>query len=322
MTMKPGDSVRLLHSTDAGKIVKIIDNKMVEVEIEDGFVIPVLLQELVPVAKEEKAEFDFTEDTDETAPVAYTNQEPELDDLLFAFDEKETGELDVFFINNSDFTVLYTAHGIINGIVHGLYNGLVNPRTAKLLDTTGKNALSHYQRISFQIILYTGRTTEIPTPIIKEVSWNLHKILKKKQPTPLLDNKTSQLRLNHDLIKVDPDQLKEKMMGDSLTNDKTTTKAYHGPEEIVVDLHIEKLIDNPSSLKPGEILEIQVNTFEKTLDNAIVTGAKSIKFIHGLGNGTLRHAIHKKLGKSPLIRYFKDTEKSRFGYGATMIYLK
>ncbi len=320
--MKPGDSVRLLHSTDAGKIVKIIDNKMVEVEIEDGFVIPVLLQELVPVATEEKAEFDFKKDSDEKAPDAYTNQKLELDDILLAFEEKETGELDVFFINNSDFTVLYTTHGIINGIVHGLYNGIVNPRTATLLDTTRKKALLQYQRVSFQIILYACRTTEILTPIVKEVSWNLHKILMKKQSTPLLGNKMSQLKLNHDLIKVDPDQLKEKMMGDSLTYDTATSKSYHGPEEIVVDLHIEKLINNPSSLKPGEILEIQVNTFEKSLDNAIVTGAKRIKFIHGLGNGTLRHTIHKKLGKSPLIQYFKDTEKSRFGYGATMIYLK
>lgn len=320
--MKPGDPVRLLHSTDAGKIIKIIDDKVVEVEIDDGFVIPVLIQELVPVAIEEKTEFDFDDTEDETPPVAYTNQEPELNDLLFAIDKKETGELDVFLINNSDFTILYTIHGIKNGIVHGLYNGFVNPRIAKLMDTSNNKTLSQYQRLSFQIILYADRTNDRLAPIVKEVSWNLHDVLKKKQPTPLLDNKTSQLKLNDDLMQVDPDQLKQKMMGDFPTNEIAVPKSYPGPEEIVVDLHIEKLVKNHSSLKPEEILETQIKAFEKSLDNAVISGAKRIKFIHGLGNGTLRHTIHKKLGKSPLIKYFKDTEKSRFGYGATMIHLK
>jgi len=320
--MKPGDTVRLLHSTDAGKIIKIIDDKMVEVEIEDGFVIPVLVQELVPVATEEKSEFDLDDDADEKPLVLYTNHEPELDDLLIAIDSKEAGELYVYLINNSDFTILYTIHGIKNGIVHGLYNGIVNPRTAKLLDTSTKKTLSQYQKVSFQIVLYANRTTELLTPIIKEVRWNLHEMLKKKQITPILDIKTSQLKLNDDLIKIDPDQLKEKMMGDSPQKLISRPKSSHGPEEIVVDLHIEKLINDYSSLKPGEILGIQVKAFEKSLDNAVISGTKRIKFIHGLGNGTLRHTIHKKLGKSPLIQYFKDAEKSRFGYGATMIYLK
>ena len=40
--MKLGDKVRFIHGKEQGQIVKLIDQKQVEVEIEDGFRIPVL----------------------------------------------------------------------------------------------------------------------------------------------------------------------------------------------------------------------------------------------------------------------------------------
>ena len=51
--MKLGDKVRFIHGKEQGQIVKLIDQKQVEVEIEDGFRIPVLKTELVVVASEE-----------------------------------------------------------------------------------------------------------------------------------------------------------------------------------------------------------------------------------------------------------------------------
>ena len=52
--MNIGDRVRLLHEKEEGVIRNIIDNRLVEVEIEDGFIIPVLKKELVLIASHEK----------------------------------------------------------------------------------------------------------------------------------------------------------------------------------------------------------------------------------------------------------------------------
>ncbi len=43
--MRIGDKVRLLRGTEEGRIVKIKDNKIVEIEIEDGFIIPAMKNE-------------------------------------------------------------------------------------------------------------------------------------------------------------------------------------------------------------------------------------------------------------------------------------
>ncbi len=52
--MHIGDKVRLLHDKEEGIIRRILDNRLVEVEIDDGFIIPVLKKELVTIASHEK----------------------------------------------------------------------------------------------------------------------------------------------------------------------------------------------------------------------------------------------------------------------------
>ena len=44
---KIGDRVNFLSSTGGGKVTKIIDSRMVMVEIEDGFEVPCLISDLV-----------------------------------------------------------------------------------------------------------------------------------------------------------------------------------------------------------------------------------------------------------------------------------
>ena len=55
--MNTGNRVRLLKGTEEGIISRIIDDKLIEVEIEDGFNIPVLKNEVVVISKEEESVF-------------------------------------------------------------------------------------------------------------------------------------------------------------------------------------------------------------------------------------------------------------------------
>ena len=67
---------------------------------------------------------------------------------------------------------------------------------------------------------------------------------------------------------------------------------------------------------------MEVQAFHKALDAAIVHQLPEIIFIHGAGNGILRHEIHKLLGKHQKVQTFMDARKEKFGYGATKVLLK
>jgi dsDNA-specific endonuclease/ATPase MutS2 len=47
-----------------------------------------------------------------------------------------------------------------------------------------------------------------------------------------------------------------------------------------------------------------------------------IIFIHGVGNGTLRNELHKRLSGHKNVKYYEDAQKEKFGYGATKVKIK
>ena len=72
----------------------------------------------------------------------------------------------------------------------------------------------------------------------------------------------------------------------------------------------------------AEKIQLQLNTFEQQLNYAIASGMDEITFIHGVGNGVLRKEIHKILSQNNNLKFFQDTQKSNFGYGATLVKIK
>jgi hypothetical protein len=86
-----------------------------------------------------------------------------------------------------------------------------------------------------------------------------------------------------------------------------------------IDLHIEELHPQPDGLSNSEKMRIQLEVFEKNLNQAIAAGMDQITFVHGIGNGVLRKEIHKRLSQLENISYFQDTQKDQWGYGATLV---
>jgi dsDNA-specific endonuclease/ATPase MutS2 len=88
-----------------------------------------------------------------------------------------------------------------------------------------------------------------------------------------------------------------------------------------IDLHIEQLVDNPKTLTPVEMLDIQMQRFSSTLEEATRNRRKRIVFIHGVGNGRLRLEIQRTLKqKYPKLRH-QDASFKEYGFGATMVFL-
>ena len=94
------------------------------------------------------------------------------------------------------------------------------------------------------------------------------------------------------------------------------------PARTVVDLHIEKLMDNWKQLTNGEILNIQLKEFEKWYELAVAHRQPQLIVIHGIGSGKLRDEIHELLRGRREVKSFVNQYHPSFGYGATEIFFK
>lgn len=93
------------------------------------------------------------------------------------------------------------------------------------------------------------------------------------------------------------------------------------PARSIVDLHIEKLVDDWTGMSNFEILQIQLDAFEKWFRLAVEQHLTSLIIIHGIGAGKLRDEIHGLLNAKKEVRFFINQYDPRFGYGATEIFL-
>jgi len=89
---------------------------------------------------------------------------------------------------------------------------------------------------------------------------------------------------------------------------------------LVVDLHIEKLLDHPEELTAAEAMAIQVGVCRHALEDAVAYRLEKLTIIHGVGNGALRAAVHQLLKRSGNISRFSDDWHPAYGFGATVVW--
>lgn len=94
------------------------------------------------------------------------------------------------------------------------------------------------------------------------------------------------------------------------------------PPRSVVDLHIEKLTDNWKGLSNFEILTIQLNHFEKYYNLAVAHRQPNFIVVHGIGTGKLRNEIHEILKTKKEVKSFANQYHNNFGFGATEIFFQ
>ncbi len=87
-----------------------------------------------------------------------------------------------------------------------------------------------------------------------------------------------------------------------ISNSVKKSKA-HAKDEMLVDLHIEKLKEDYFGLTNSEKLDIQTRHFRRKLEMAANGHFTKIVFIHGVGNGVLRQTIRDLLKSYEGIEY-------------------
>jgi dsDNA-specific endonuclease/ATPase MutS2 len=87
-----------------------------------------------------------------------------------------------------------------------------------------------------------------------------------------------------------------------------------------VDLHIEKLVTNPTLYNADEMLKIQLDMFEGCISKALAAGMPKVTFIHGVGGYVLKRMITLRLKNHKQVKDYKDAPANKFGNGATEVW--
>ncbi|MCU0438742.1 MAG: Smr/MutS family protein [Raineya sp.] len=314
--MNIGDKVRLLHGKESGVIVGL-KGAIVEIEIEDGFTIPVSKSEIVLISPEENKRFNKEETSKEDSKTNIIKEVKATKGLYWAFVALNDQKFTLYFINNTDWDIPFS----ISTEKQGILAGFLTSKTHIRVHEVSLSQLDNWGTYILQCLYYQKGYFELQEPFIKKLKFRANQF-KSLQDVPLVQKKGYLFQIDKEEIpqNIDVAKIAEQMLEKAA--DKIEIKKIEKPAP-EVDLHIETLLpNNTKQMNPDEILKYQVQVFEKALDNAIATGMDEIVFIHGVGNGTLKYEIQKKVSKHPNIEFYKDAQKNKFGYGATYLKLK
>ena len=315
MKYKLGDFVRFVDEKMEGFVTRIIDEQMIGVTGEDDFEIPVLASKVTTVHGY-VAPGSKTDNSVNETPAHIGDFVKKGVYIGVVNDAKANSVVHFHLINDTSFQLLNTLTTDKAGVFKGEYGGIAAPKSATKIYSAQLADLQLWPKFIFNILFFTMQNIEPPAPLIVNEKFKAKDFSGSKKAIPLLNQQGWLIQLDEPEMLIDAQKLKEsffKTAEEKVVIDKPKNE---------VDLHIEKLRDDYQFINSTEILNIQLAYFHKMLDAAIVHQLPEIIFIHGAGNGILRHELHKQLSKHPKIQTFMDARKEKFGYGATKVIIK
>jgi len=332
--MNIGDKVRFLKGSEEGIITRFLEGNMMEVEIEDGFQIPVMRNEVVVISQDEQKYFQKKESSATTyqpKPTAPVAQKPKpaasapvaTQGIFLAFTEINDRQLALYLINNTDFHLPFTVGEEIDLEYRGIASGMLNSKNSIKIKEVSVQDFENWPSLVLQILFHRDGYFKMREPLIRKLKFKAATFFKSKKTAPIINKQAYLYQVDGKDAPVQSSTIDVAQLKESMFESKTDAeKPKYVRPPLQVDLHIEQLTKNYDTMNNHEMLELQLKVFEENLDRAIASGMDEITFIHGIGSGALRNAIHKKLSKVKNIQYFKDAMREKFGYGATLVKIK
>jgi hypothetical protein len=340
MKYQIGDDILVLLSNEEGKVIEIINDKMVLIEVR-GVKFPAYMDQIdFPYFKR------FTEKklipSKKLDPKTYIDQVPkekpqpskvkvengiwltfipkfELDD----FNDEVVDRLKIHLVNNSSlgFKFIYTQQ--FNGVTNFELVNEILPFHDFYLHDIDFAAVNDSPFFTFEFSLQQpqkNKATHFETSLKLKPKQVFQKVEALKE-----SNEPSFAYLLFDQY---PNKEAEYFPMDSLVAkgykvyDAGKAREHLPPFRSVVDLHIEKLTDSYGAMSNFEMLTLQLSELEKWVDIAVAHHQYEMTLIHGVGTGKLREEIHEFLKTRKEVKHFINQYDSRFGYGATQVYFE
>lgn len=343
MSLKAGDKVKFLNESGGGIVVKIIDQNQVLVQIEDGFEIPCLITQLIKTESSgenqvKAAQQPTKQVAQDQAPKPKPGVKTEKPALkqeplrlvstakpLLAIVPKnenldvEKADFDLYLLNDGDYFLYYTVAFEKFDRLQLIEKGELEPEMKVNIGEFDYDELSKFNSIIIDFLVYNEEEYKYQLPINQRIILKTINLLKKT------NYKENEFFYENAYI-IDLSIFSEERIGNIEIKDKK--KPQHekiqksDSDTEIVDLHIEEIVENTSSMSPGEMLNTQIARFTTSLEGAINGKTKKIVFIHGVGNGKLRYEVQKTLNsKYPELKY-QDASFAEYGYGATMVIIR
>ena len=352
MNLKAGDKVKFLNAKGGGVVRKIIDTRMVSIEVEGGFEIPTLISELIRIDTEQPGGRFFNESFD----ISIKDEPPETrspednrmmdlprniinsrksEDIFLAFiphDQKWliTGLLDIFLINNTSCDVLYNyIQKNDEGQYSGVDYGSVFPGSRLLIATIEREELGKWTDGYLQFLFHKNTTGELMPPFNSEVMIKGAKFFTEAsyKESLLIEGKGIVVKIMSLTGYADwkktagEEKIQRQTGGRKKETEELIFSHQTAPREAEVDLHIHELLDDPSNLEKSEILEFQKSYFIRCLESAISNHFLKVTFIHGVGNGILKDILLELLKEDRGTEVF-DAPMQKYGVGAIEVRIR
>lgn len=294
-------------------------------------------------------------------PPVKEREEGELLSIYVGFvpiDEKQITQtkFEAYLINDSNYFIAYN-YLFKNGEEwQAESSGEIEPNTKFLLNEFSHTDLNSMLNIAVQLIAYKRKKTfKIKPAIDSRFKLDATKFYKQNSfrendffehsaiiyPIVEADKIIHQFEINADAIKesmlttLKPEPAKPQTAPARKANTTRQEKRYPSEQsksakvkqilrddKVVIDLHIEQLLETTVGMNSTDILEYQLDVFRSTLEQYKNKPGQKLIFIHGKGEGVLRHAlIHELNYKYKHFRY-QDASFREYGYGATQVTIR
>ncbi len=351
---KIGDLVRYLNSVGGGTVTRIEGN--IAYVDEDGFETPVLLKECVvvtPASTHVPPQQKFGQKTapdpkpapkpkpEETFVVEETPEGENLNVVLAyeATDLKKlsTTSYDTYLVNDSNYylSFVYLTCSDDSDKWTMRFSGTVEPGIQMFVGELRREDIVDIDRVSIQYVAFKkDKPFALKSPASVEYRMDNTKFFKLHcfQPNVYFDQPVIALTIvDNDRPArqpvIDAKELERSMKQKANADRREKTPVRKHPKKgsddpLVVDLHINELVDNTRGLSSADMLNLQVDRFCKVMDENLRNHGRKIVFIHGKGDGVLRAAILKELNYRYKGHDVQDASFQEYGYGATQVKIK
>lgn len=314
MNFKLGDFVRFVDEKREGYITRVIDSQTLGVTDTDGFEIPVVVNNLTHVHGHST---NPTVTNENIQPITAIEDFNEIGIFLAVVeDHKASSVVHFTLLNRTSFQLLLSLTTDKKGIYKGEFASVVQAKTNSQIYSANLADIEIWPEFIFQILSFTSTNVKPKSPLNIVKKFKAKDFSGAKKEVAGLNRYAWIIQLDEPVPLIDAQKLKESFFRAPSVQPVIAKPAQE------IDLHIEKLRDDHLFLDQSEMINIQLAYFQQMLDAAIVNQMPKIVFIHGVGNGTLRHHIHKVISKHPQVRTFMDAQKEKFGFGATEVVFK
>ena len=355
--MKIGDKVRFLSETGGGRVSGFQGKNIVLVEDEDGFDVPMPVNEVVVVGDEsydtsrivegkqqqqKQAQQKKQEEEPADRPITFRPMPEERRggeqlSVYLAFVPMEVKELsktrfEAYLVNDSNYYVRFTYLSAEGNAWRLRATDEVEPNTKLFIEEFGREDLQGMERVSLQLVAYKRQKSFLLKPAVDVQMridgvkfFKLHTFQDSdffEQPA-LIYTVVERDRVVRPLL-IDAQRLKAEMYGSKEEEPRSPLVRMPAKEgdPIVVDLHAHELLDTTAGMSATDILNHQLDYFRKTLKEYEKKRGTKIVFIHGKGEGVLRKVLVNELQYRYKQFTYQDASFQEYGYGATQVTIK